>query len=139
MNHNMKNAIIFKGFVLLTFSHSIFAYVFFEGGEKRLTDVLLLGPCPLHPQCPARCRVAGCPWHKPHTPNPPGPGSRSHCSPSAQPHTQGSLNFPVSQQQDYLSFCGCFVCLKRLCTHQMPTKACIQPCNKYGIYLLTIY
>lgn len=57
----MKNAIIFKGFVLLTFSHSIFAYVFFEGGEKRLTDVLLLGPCPLHPQCPPQCRVAGCP------------------------------------------------------------------------------
>lgn len=41
MNHNMKNAIIFKGFVLLTFTHSALCFWVLRG-EKCLPVVLVL-------------------------------------------------------------------------------------------------
>lgn len=111
MNHNMKNAIIFKGFVLLTFSHSTCSLCLcvLWGGRKAFNCCFVARSMLPPPPVPPRCRGPGCSRHKRPGRMAPGQGSRSHCSPSAQPHTQASLNFPVAQQHDYLPFCVVFL------------------------------
>lgn len=112
-----KNAIIFEGFVLLTFSHSICSLccVFWRGREGFQVWCWVPAPSILP------CTI---PWSHSYLPI-------QHLS--SIPHTN-KPEFPcgVSGWLSVLLWIMFFVsfCLKRLCFPQRPTKTSIQPWNK---------